>query len=276
MSDDLKRRLAVAGVLIPVCVAVVYAGGIVFPLGLALLAGIGMDEFQRLFRERGTLQLRLAGIAAAALLPVVSHFGGPGLAWYAGAPLLLALTGLAAARIPPDRSPVTAAGLTTFGALYVGGLLSFAVPLREGLAGGRLEGTLQFFYPVLVTWLADTAAYLGGKRWGRRKLAPTVSPNKTQEGAAAALATATVAGGLYGWGLLRLGGDPMGPWASLGLGLAVGAAAVGGDLAESILKRECGVKDSSNLLPGHGGMLDRLDALLWVFPVAYAYLRWVA
>ncbi|MFB6368301.1 MAG: phosphatidate cytidylyltransferase, partial [Gemmatimonadota bacterium] len=188
---------------------------------------------------------------------------------------LMLAAGSAAARVPPREGPMTAAALTGFGALYTGGTLAFSVPLREELASGRLEGTLLFFFPVTVTWLADTAAYLAGKRWGRRQLAPDVSPNKTWTGAFAGVGTAVVGAGLYGTLLLPLaGGGAASPGlvASLLLGLVVGAAGIGGDLSISILKRECGVKDSSQLIPGHGGMLDRLDALLWVFPLTYVFL----
>lgn len=274
MSENLRTRLLVAAVGIPLTVVVVYAGGWIFAAGLAVLAAVGMDEFVRIYRRHGSRPFRLLGAAGAGLFPFLALAVGPDAAWLAGAPFLMLAVGSAAARVPPREGPMTAAALTGFGALYTGGMLAFSVPLREELASGRLEGTLLFFFPVTVTWLADTAAYLAGKRWGRRQLAPDVSPNKTWMGAFAGVGTAVVGAGLYGTLLLPLAGGSASPGvvASLLLGLVVGAAGIGGDLSISILKRECGVKDSSQLIPGHGGMLDRLDALLWVFPLTYVFL----
>ena len=275
MSDNLRTRLLVAALGIPLTIVVVYAGGWFFAAGLAVLAGVGMDEFVRIYRGEGAHPFRVLGALGAALFPLLSHAVSPEAAWLAGAPLLLLSTGTAAARVPPREGPMTAAALTGFGALYIGGTLALSVPLRETLASGRLEGTLLFFFPVTVTWLSDTAAYLAGKRWGRRQLAPLVSPNKTWAGAVAGVTAAVAVAGLYGELLLPMAGGSAAPGLgpSLILGLLVGGAGIGGDLSVSILKRECGVKDSSQLIPGHGGMLDRLDALLWVFPVTYFYLN---
>lgn len=275
MSENLRVRLLVAAVGIPLTVVVVYAGGWFFAAGLAVLAGVGMDEFVRIYRGHGSRPFRVLGGFGAALFPPLAYAASPEAAWLAGAFFLMLATGTAAARIPPEEGPMTAAALTGFGVLYTGGTLAFSVPLREELVSGRLAGTLLFFFPVAVTWIADTAAYLAGKRWGRRQLAPRVSPNKTWIGAVAGVTAAVAAAGLYGELLLPVaeaGASPGWP-ASLALGFLVGTAGVGGDLSVSILKRECGVKDSSQLIPGHGGMLDRLDALLWVFPVTYIFLR---
>lgn len=274
MSENLRTRLLVAALGIPLTVIVVYAGGWIFAAGLAVLAGVGMDEFVRIYRGHGSHPFRLLGALGAALFPLLAYAVDPRVAWLAGAPFLMLATGMAAARVPPRQGPMTAAALTGFGALYIGGMLALSVPLREELASGRLEGTLLFFFPVTVTWFSDTAAYLAGKRWGRRQLAPRVSPNKTWIGAVAGVAAAVAAAGLYGGLLLPRGGGAASPGtgASLLLGLFLGGAGIGGDLSVSILKRECGVKDSSQLIPGHGGMLDRLDALLWVFPVTYFFL----
>jgi phosphatidate cytidylyltransferase len=122
--------------------------------------------------------------------------------------------------------------------------------------------------------LADTAAYFGGKLFGKHKLAPVVSPGKTVEGGVAGLATAVLLGAVLGW--LLLGIHP-----NTGVALLVGAlmgllmsvTVQMGDLVESLFKREAGVKDSGNLLPGHGGILDRLDALIFTIPLTYGLIR---
>lgn len=281
MSRELGLRLAVAGVGIPVCVAVTLAGGIFFVAGVAFLAAVSAREYVLLLREGdGPSPLFLLTVATAGAFPfAVAGLGTAG-AWGL-TPVLLAVAGAWAFMVrDPSRRPVTAAALTVFGALYLGGLLGFSVPLRAS-GETRLAGTLLFFLPVTVTWASDTAAYFGGRRFGRRQLAPRVSPNKTWAGAVSALAAGPVAALAYAWLVLPLAGgtfpglpsDGLAALPALALGLAVAAAAILGDLVESALKRECGAKDSSGLLPGHGGLLDRLDSLLWAIPVAHLYLQ---
>lgn len=272
-GGETRRRLGVAAVGIPLCALVVYAGGMVYLAGLALLAGVGAREYAAMYRSRGDRPFLWVAVAGAALFPPAVGILGLQEAWAGAAGLLMAVSLLALMRLPPERGPGVAAALTAFGVLYVGGLLAFAVPLREAFTDGRVAGTLLFFMPVAVTWLADTAAYFGGKAMGRRPLAPEISPNKTVAGATAALLAGVAGGGVYAAWILPLAGPDMSPLRGLALGLAVSVAAIVGDLVESSLKRECKVKDSSGLLPGHGGLLDRLDSLLWVFPVAYLFLR---
>jgi phosphatidate cytidylyltransferase len=177
-------------------------------------------------------------------------------------------------RAAPETRPGQRVMTTVFGAAYAGVLLSFGVWLRalDGAAPG-LRGAAIVMLPVAITWLGDTSAYLVGKAVGRHKLAPTISPAKTWEGAVAGLVA--TAGGAFVY--IELTGAivswTMGVAEVAGLGVAVAAAGQVGDLFESRFKRECGVKDSSRILPGHGGVLDRLDSLLFVLPVAYVYLR---
>lgn len=277
-GGELRLRLTVAALGIPVSAAVVWAGGRVFVAGVVLLGGVAAWEFAGLLGRAGRPVLRRATVAGGALFPLLVHLLGGATAWQLAAAGVLVAGGLGMAFRTVEEGPATAASLTLFGVLYTGGLLSFAVPLRELHADGRLAGTLVFFLPVTVTWLTDTAAYFGGRRWGRRPLAPRLSPNKTVAGAVAALLAGPAGTLAYVALVLPLaGGDPgvlpgLGPAAALLLGLLLAGAAVAGDLAGSALKRECGAKDASGLLPGHGGLLDRVDSLLWTFPVAHAFL----
>lgn len=268
-----------AGVGIPLCAAVVWAGGWLFVAGVAVLAAVGAAELVGMLERSGRPVLRVSTVAGAAALPVAVAALGPGAAWTGVAVVAPAAVALGVVRYPPEEGPATAAALATFGVLYVGGLLSFAVPLRTVHAPGRLPGTLVFFLPVIVTWVVDTAAYFGGRAWGRRPLAPVVSPNKTVAGAVAALVAGPAAAVAYGALLPASGGSggalpALGTVAAAALGLLVAAAAILGDLAESAIKRECGAKDASNLLPGHGGLMDRMDSLLWTIPVAHLFLHW--
>lgn len=278
---DLHRRIAVAAIGVPLCGVVVFAGGILFALGLGALVAVGYWEFATMYRSRGHVPFRWIGSIGAALFPMtVLFFDLPGGA-VLGALLLMLYAAAATGQVPIERGPLRAAALTGFGALYIGGLLSFGVPLREdpligrGMATGemvthRLSATLFFFFPVVVTWLADTAAYFGGRAFGRHQLAPRVSPNKTVEGAVAALAGGPIAALAYAMLVLPNSWQPE-PLIAAAFGFVVAGLAIVGDLVESAMKRECDVKDSSDLLPGHGGILDRLDSLLWVMPGAYVF-----
>lgn len=272
MATDLGRRLTVAAVGIPVTVAVTYAGGAWFAAGLSVLAGVAVWELGRMLSQRGDRFLFVPGMTLAVFYPIAALYLEAWVIVGVSMASLLVLSGLATLTIAPADRPFQAVAETLTAAVYVGGLISFGVPLREGFGLTAAEGTLYFFLPVAITWLADTAAYFGGRAFGRRKLSPVISPNKTVEGAVSALVAGPVGAWIFGWMLLPDLGDMLGPLGLAVLGLVVAGAATLGDLAESALKRECGVKDSSGLLPGHGGLLDRMDSLLWSIPAACAFL----
>lgn len=277
MSEEVRQRLLVAAGLIPVTAVVVWVGGAVFVAGLVLLAAVAAHEYVELLRGAGRPVLAVPVVVGAGAFPAAVALVGVGGAWPLAAGLLPVTGTWAMRRFRMEEGPITAAALATFGVLYVGGLLAFGVPLREGHLGSRLGGTLVFFLPVLVTWVADTAAFFGGRSLGERPLAPRISPNKTVEGAVASLVAGPLAAVLYRVVLSGpLGELGLSTWEAALLGLGVAVAAVGGDLLESALKRECAAKDASSLLPGHGGLLDRIDSLLWSIPVAHLLLLLLA
>ncbi len=264
--------MTVAAIGIPVTVAVTYAGGLVFAGGLAVLSAIAVREVGQMLAARGDRLLPGTGMALAACYPLAALLLAPADSWWLTVAAVVLVTGIATLRISPAERPFQTAALTLMGAVYVGGLISFGVPLRERFSASAVDGTLVFFLPVALTWLADTAAYFGGRVLGKRKLSPVISPNKTVEGALSALVAGPVGALFYGFVPLPALGASLGVPGLLGLGLVVAVAATLGDLAESALKRECGVKDSSSLLPGHGGLLDRMDSLLWSIPAACVFL----
>lgn len=276
MASNLTKRLAVAALGVPLCVAVTWAGGGVFAAGLAVLSAAAVREIAAMFRVRGDTFLAAPAATIAALFPLSAWIAGTGSVGPLAVAALITLTGVAALRIPLEKRPFQAAALSFTAAFYVGGLLAFGIPLRETMIAGRLEGTLLFFLPVVVTWLVDTAAYTGGRALGKRPMAPRISPNKTVAGGVSALAAGPVAAAAYGFLLLPALSAELGIAGLLLLGVVLSAAAIVGDLVESALKRECGVKDSSALLPGHGGLLDRMDSLLWTIPVAWLVLEALA
>jgi phosphatidate cytidylyltransferase len=217
-----------------------------------------------------------AGIALAALIPLVVHTNFAGITMVplgAGALVLLAIFSAAVWRRFGDR-PLSAVGATVFGVLYTGGMVSFAYALRyHPYVIGAVAGTALLGLPLVLTWATDTGAYLLGRWLGHAKLMPSISPSKTWAGAAGGLLFAVIAVGVYVAFVLK-------PYAQLSLttaGIGIYATALSvtaqiGDLAESLLKREAGVKDSSRLIPGHGGVLDRFDSMLFVLPVSYVLL----
>jgi len=280
-SGELSKRIAVAAVGVPAALAVLYAGRWVTAGVLALVAAAGAAELYRLAEQRGVRPFHGLGIAAAAALVLWSaarpDIGSAGRGLWLIA-FSLAMGGAVAAvwRRGVDGHPLAATAVTVFGSLVTGGALAYAVFLRE-LAGAGAPawlGTALVAYPITLAWFGDTFAYFAGRAWGRRKLMPSVSPGKTVEGALANLVGTVLIGGVYAWLVF-------GAWLGLPIGVAAGAVggailspvAQVGDLAESLLKREAGVKDSGRLLPGHGGVLDRVDSLLFAVPLAFWYLE---
>ena len=183
------------------------------------------------------------------------------------------LTAVLWKRAPGDR-PLAAAAVTLFAPLYCGVLPAALLVIRYAAGPGKSWGaTWLVFFPLVVTWLCDSFAMWGGKAIGGPKLMPTVSPGKTRSGAIAGLAGGVVTALLY----VPLALAPVGrafPLAlAAGMGFVIALVAQVGDLAESLLKRDAGVKDSSALIPGHGGVLDRLDSLYFVLPVTALLYR---
>jgi len=256
MSNWLSRLL-VAAVGLPVVLLVVYLGGW-WVFGLAALATVvSLHEFWLLARPLAPLAP--AGYIGAALALVGAEMGGIG--WMVGGLFTtFALAFLLKAISEARAASTIAISGTVMGAVWIGGGLAFLVLLRELPDHGRLA-TITV---LLAVWAGDTFAYLGGRLIGRHKLAPTTSPGKTWEGlAVGTLATVFVAFvALYHQHFLTIG-------ESIVLGFAIAIAAPLGDLFESLLKRDMDVKDTGTLLGGHGGMLDRIDALLFAAPAAY-------
>jgi phosphatidate cytidylyltransferase len=180
--------------------------------------------------------------------------------------LLLAAGMLTLAFAPPEPSTITRAAVTAFAPLYVG------LPLGAIASVQLASGPAATTWLVAVIAVSDSAQYYTGRAFGRRKLAPAVSPAKTVEGAIGGVAIGSIAGA----GLARLWLPGVSVWAAVVLALTLVLFGIAGDLFESLLKRSAGVKDSSTLIPGHGGVLDRIDSYLFAAPVYFLFLRYVA
>jgi phosphatidate cytidylyltransferase len=283
MDSELVRRVGFAVVAIPLALLIVWYGALPLAALLAVAGALGAGELFGLAERSGTRPARAIGVATAAAIPLVTYVAlarpaaGAALAeaavYAAALWLVLLLTWVLAARSPGDR-PLEAVSVTLLGVAYTGGLPAFLLAIRHGQLPPRSwAGASLVFFPLVVTWVCDTAAMFGGRTFGGPKLAPTVSPGKTRSGTVAGVIAALAVGPLFvGWIFPRVGVD-MGLWQAVAVAGVLSVVGQVGDLAESLFKRQTGVKDSSRLIPGHGGVLDRLDSLYFVVPVAAAMYR---
>ncbi len=299
MSSELARRLAFGVVAAPIAVAIVLYGGAALAALLAIASAIAAWEFFRLARATGLTPLDDVGIVIAGLTPLVVHARFLGLyepgssigVLSLAAIVLLAVLALTIWIRGVAEKPIGAVSTTIFGAAYTGGMLSFGYAIRyhdyafapASISLGRstfgvASGGLLLLLPVLATWASDTGAYAVGRTMGRHKLLPAVSPGKTIEGSVGGLLGSVLVTWLLTRWLLRPAAHLDFRWAPVGVilfGVVVSAVGQVGDLAKSLLKRDAGVKDSSTLIPGHGGVLDRVDSLLFVLPVSYVLFGWL-
>lgn len=257
MEAALKTRLVTGAVLLALAVAVVaWAPAVVAQGFMGAVLLLAAHEWGQL---RG--QVFLTPLLAAAMVAVWLWTPSIGPLLVAGALWWLAALALVArGRVSWPRGAVAHAGMGAAVLLPAWAALDllFAHPAGRGVVLGALT----------LVWAADSAAYFAGRRFGRRRLAPVISPGKSVEGAAAGVLAATAVGALLG---AVVTGDAL-RWAALAM--VAGAASVVGDLFESLAKRAAGVKDSGRLLPGHGGVLDRIDALTAALPV-FALGTWL-
>jgi phosphatidate cytidylyltransferase len=261
---DLARRVGTAVVVLPLLVAGMLWAPAAVGLGIVGIAvAIGFREYLHLLVARGLTPFALPGaIVAAAAFAEVALSGWPGVPLVPAA-LLVALVPVLLRRAPFADS-VPAAAATLLGAFYLGGMGGAIAALRILPPAG--QGPARILLLMAIVMAADTLAFFAGSALGRHKLAPAISPGKTVEGALGALA-----GGVLGALAVQATLLAIPRWHAVALGLLVAAAAIAGDLFESLLKRWAGVKDSGALFPGHGGMLDRLDSLLFGGAVLYYY-----
>ena len=282
--SELARRVLFSVIAIPLAIGIIYLGGAWLAGLLSAIAALAAWELYRIARAAGVAPFDRIGIALAAAVPLLVH------AWYLGVfvprrgvvmvlitLLPLVLLSLAIWTRGVDGRPLLATAVTTFGVAYAGGTLAFGYAVRyHDYAVGDVAGLALITLPLVLTWGSDIAAYFVGRALGRTKLIPSVSPGKTVAGAIGGLAAAVLLAWLYVDVVLRPAAQlAMRPAGIVAFGVIVGVAAQVGDLAESLLKREAGVKDSSHIIPGHGGILDRFDSLLFVLPISWLLLGWL-
>lgn len=265
----MRSRILVAIPGIALAIAAIMVGNPLFAIVLALVAAIAVFEYLNMIAPLDPLPLpTYVGAVAMVMLPGlfgVIDFDVAERGVIAG----IAVTFIGAALMAftlADRGEVTMrVGVSAFGALYIGVPLGLFVALREHPHGAGAVTNI-----LVGTWAFDTFSYFGGKLWGRHKVAPRTSPNKTVEGLVAGVIGGTLAVAVAGLYM-----DWLDAPESIVIGLIVCAVAYVGDLFESLIKRDIGVKDSGSLLGGHGGVLDRFDALLFTAAAGYLATMWL-
>jgi phosphatidate cytidylyltransferase len=287
--SDLVLRLLSAALLVPAVIYLIIVDGLPYLATVVVIILLGQREFYRLIEDKGAQPLVSYGLAAGAALPVVAYVGNEYHATLLMTATLLAVMVRQLGKQQIKDSLASISG-TFFGVFYVGWLLSHTIVLRQfhdsviaRFGRGAVAelgivpeaGIFFMIYTLTVVVWCDTGAYFAGRAYGRRKLAPKISPGKTIEGAIGGLIAGTLAGlvakGLFEfyWPALS---QSFGWGAALVFGLVVSLVGIVGDLVESLLKRDAAVKDTGTLLPGFGGVLDRIDAPLLAIPVTYYLL----
>ncbi len=279
MASNLTQRVVVAAIAIPAALGLVYWGGWVLVAVVAIAGALGARELYGFSRHQGVEPLEPIGVLSAlALAPLVYlNVTNPALAdwgWFLGGLWVVGLLTAALWRRRPTEHPLAVTAATALGVLYPAGLAAFLIPIRHATYGtSSWSGAWLVFFPLVITWVCDTAAMFAGRAIGGPKLWPAISPGKTWAGSLAGVAGALLAVPLLNAAVLERVGVAL----PLGRGLVfagvLGIVGQVGDLAESLYKREVGVKDSSSLIPGHGGILDRLDSLYFVLPVSAVLYR---
>lgn len=271
----LRLRLVSAAVLIPLVVAVLFLGQPWLGLLILIVAGLAAREVFPLLRGAGVANEPILGVA----IGLVVAAGGWLLSDSLGETWILVGLGVIIAAIGAFLRPDPREGFqvwigTVFGAVYIG-MLGFlllivenapTIPATAPLAPWLGGGQAWLVVCVLGVWAFDSGAYAAGRTWGRRGFMTHISPKKTLEGVIGGIVVATAATALTLW---LAGANPIG---AIALGPMIAIAAQSGDLAESLLKRAAGAKDSGALIPGHGGMLDRVDSIIFAAPVVYFYI----
>ncbi|GAC1445564.1 MAG: phosphatidate cytidylyltransferase [Chloroflexota bacterium] len=246
-------RVATASVGIPVLLGINRLGGWAFALLIGSAAVIAQMECVSLFRMGGHRPARiLGGLTALALAVLPAFYAHPQAAWTGVMVLLFALSGAVYMSPRGYSAGLASWGLTIMAAVYVGLFFGHLALLRHAR-----EGAWWIFLVLIMTWAYDTGAYAAGRLFGRHGFMRHVSPSKTVEGVVGGLVFSSLAA------LIAVPSLGIEPWKAILLGLATGVVAQLGDLCESVIKRQCGAKDSGTIIPGHGGLLDRVDSLLF-------------
>lgn len=272
------QRILTAAIAVPILYFIFLIGGLIYLAFFLVLIIVGQTEYQKLLESRNISYEKWTGIILSSLLAVSAYIGFVYFALFLTFSVVLVLA--LELRKLSEGNTVMRAGATLLGILYLGWLLSHAILLRNIDEAGNIKtfalqyqglsdpGFFLIFFTVACTFLNDTGAYFTGLKLGKHKLAPSISPGKTVEGTIGGIVTCIITGLIVNYGF----GSPLNSDWTILFSLIIALAAIFGDLAESAIKRGAGIKDSGAIVPGHGGVLDRFDSLIFVFPVSYYFI----
>ena len=269
----LGKRLLVAIVLLPVGMAAILAGGWYLTALVAAFMGLAAWEYVSLFHAGGLKPAGVLVVAGTLLIVIGRKLNGfESAPWIISLLILLSMTWHLVAYERGRDQAGTDFAVTLGGMLYIGWFGAYFLSVRD-----LPDGKWWILMVLPAVWFADTGAYFIGKRFGRHLLSPRLSPKKTWEGYIGGIFTGIILTAIFAY-LWRLGAGPdSGITVVRGavMGLVMGIFPTLGDLGESMIKRQMGVKDSGNLLPGHGGAFDRIDSWLWAVVIGYYMILWL-
>ena len=249
---------------IPLLFFILFKGGTVLIAALTVVAVIALKEFYEAFKRVNINPFGTIGLIAAAVINIMAGVYGQGACGFV---LTIITTGTIACfviMVIQNKARITDLGVTLVGIVYIPVLLSMLIFIY-GLERGHILVWLVF----VIAWLGDTFAYFIGISLGKHKLCPSISPKKSVEGAVGGLLGSAAGAILFGYILYKLYGIDLGMTKLAGVGVIGGVSAQLGDLTASIIKRYTGVKDFGSIIPGHGGILDRFDSIMFTIPVVY-------
>ncbi len=259
----LLLRIISALIGIPVVLAIVYFGGPWYALFVIVIVNLGIYEYNKIIKSRDHNAPAIINYLGATLLLTAVFLEQYVLIY----PLVILTFFIlfVTALFNMDKASIADAALSLWGMVYLGGLAGFLLMLRM-----MPDGAFYTYILLAGVWIHDTAAYFIGSKWGIRKFSPQISPKKSAEGSMAGIgATVTI---FFSVSILFPEISPLNPLQSAILALGIAVFAQLGDLLESALKRQMQVKDSSGIIPGHGGIMDRLDSLILAAPFVYYFM----
>ncbi|MGM0369052.1 MAG: phosphatidate cytidylyltransferase [Bacillota bacterium] len=264
----LKYRVLSAVIGVPILILIFKLGGLFFLALNLIVVTLGIIEYFKLVENKEIQANKFLGVILASILIIATYISKDASVLYGVLILELIIILLRQVLVGTNRSAILSTALTYFGVCYIAGLFAHLI-LLYNLEISSQSGNLIIWFPILATWVTDTGAYFIGLSLGNNALAPNISPKKTIEGAIGGLLSSlllTVLSVIYFNIALYHG---------VVLGILIGIIAQLGDLSASVFKRDSEIKDFGNVIPGHGGILDRIDSLLFVLPVVYYYLQWI-
>lgn len=269
----LRTRVIVAAILLPIGLAIMYVGDWPFTAFVALILGLAAWEYSQLFQASDYKPATVIAIIGAAALALGRGWNG-----FESAPWLISLTIIASMSyhmLAYERGRDQAGtdfAVTLSAAFYPGWLGAYLISIRS-----LPEGFWWLLLVLPCVWLADSGAYFIGRAIGKHPLSPRLSPKKTWEGYLAGVVVGTLGtvGLVYLWKIWAGPAFSITPLQGAFLGFLLSTITTLGDLGESMIKRQSGIKDSSNLIPGHGGVFDRIDSWLWAALIGYYYIIWI-